>query len=163
MRRNITPHDFKAAMASFAAGVTVVTTVDDAGQAHALTATAFSSLSAEPPLCLVCVDKRSRAHGPLLARPFFAVSILDAAQQHISAQFATKNGDKFSGVAWRRGSITGCPIIDGALAQVECEVQTVYNGGDHDIFVGRLLSVAVTTGAPLVYFRGSYARLARES
>jgi flavin reductase (DIM6/NTAB) family NADH-FMN oxidoreductase RutF len=159
MSTSITGDEFKAAMASFAAGVTVVTTLDAAGKPHALTATAFSSLSAEPPLCLVCVDKRSRTHAPLVARKHFAVNILSSHQRAVSARFAGTDDDKFTGVAWSAGRMTGCPVIHDALATLECEVQSIYEGGDHDIFVGRLVAVQVRKGDPLVYFRGNYLGL----
>jgi len=159
----VTSEEFKAAMASFAAGVTVVTTLDSAGSPHALTATAFASLSKTPPLCLVCVDKRARAHGPLHACKRFAVNILSADQQALSAQFANGEDDKFGGVPWSAGPATGCPIVAGALAWFECELSDVHRGGDHDIFVGRLLAVSVREGDPLVYFRGGYASLRRSA
>jgi flavin reductase (DIM6/NTAB) family NADH-FMN oxidoreductase RutF len=159
MADGIKPADFKAAMASFAAGVTVVTTLDSTDGPQALTATAFSALSASPPLCLVCVDKRARAHPALLERKRFAVNILSATQRALSLQFSNRTGDKFAGVDWSRGPATGCPLIPGSLAFVECETVEVYGGGDHDIFVGRLLDVKVRDGEPLVYFRGSYAAL----
>jgi flavin reductase (DIM6/NTAB) family NADH-FMN oxidoreductase RutF len=155
----VSTEDFKAAMASFAAGVTIVTTLDRSGRPAALTATAFSSLSATPPLCLVCVDKRASAHGPIREQGRFAVNILSAAQAALSSKFATRSADKFADVAWQPGPLTGCPIIEGALSRVECELVEVYDGGDHDIFVGRLLSVEVSDGKPLVYWRGDYASL----
>ena len=157
----VTSEEFKAAMASFAAGVTVITTLDSAGSPHALTATAFASLSKTPPLCLVCVDKRARTHAPLVDFRRFAVNILSANQEAISAQFANAEDDKFDGVSWSNGPATGCPIVAGALAWFECEVSDIHQGGDHDIFVGRLLAVTVREGEPLVYFRGAYASLGR--
>ena len=163
MAERMMPTDFRAAMASFAAGVTVVTTLDSTDGPQALTATAFSSLSASPPLCLVCVDKRARAHPALIASKRFAVNILSATQRALSARFSNPTGDKFAGVDWSRGPVTGCPLIPGSLAFVECETVEVYEGGDHDIFVGRLLDVKVREGEPLVYFRGSYAALAADS
>ena len=158
---SVSTEDFKAAMASFAAGVTIVTTLDRGGRPAALTATAFSSLSATPPLCLVCVNKRASAHAALRERRRFAVNVLCAAQAALSAKFAAKSADKFADVAWRPGSLTGCPIIEGALSRFECELVEVYDGGDHDIFVGALLSVEVSDGKPLVYWRGDYASLRR--
>lgn len=152
--------DFKAVMASFAASVTVVTTVDPHGTPHALTATAFSSLSQDPPLCLVCVKRGSRAHGPMRVGRRFAVNILAAGQEHVSAHFAASRADKFADVKWTAGPATGCPLLPDALAWVECEVADIFAGGDHDIFVGRLLTTDVRDGAPLVYFRGRYATLA---
>jgi len=163
MAEGMMPADFRAAMASFAAGVTVVTTLDSRDGPHALTATAFSSLSASPPLCLVCVDRRARAHPALMASKSFAVNILSTAQRALSTRFSDPTGDKFAGVDWSRGRVTGCPFIPGSIAFVECETVKIYDGGDHDIFVGRLLDVNVRDGEPLVYFRGAYAALAGSS
>lgn len=155
----VTDQEFKAAMASFAAGVTIITTIDDDGAPHALTATAFSSLSLNPPLCLVCIDKRAKTYRPLLMRRSFAVSILSADQQELSAHFATPIQDKFAAVSWRLGDVTACPIIEGALAWMECHVVEVHSGGDHDIFIGHVCSVHVSEGTPLVYWRGKYSSL----
>jgi flavin reductase (DIM6/NTAB) family NADH-FMN oxidoreductase RutF len=156
----VTAEDFKRAMASFAAGVTVVTTIDGERAPHALTATAFSSLSKTPPLCLVCVDRQARAHAPLLATRRFAINFLRAGQVALSERFADPNMDqKFGGVDWFEGAATGCPILAGALCSIECELREVHAGGDHDILVGGLLAVSVHEGAPLIYFRGAYATL----
>lgn len=151
--------EFKAAMASFAAGVTIVTTLDQDGVPYALTATAFSSVSLNPPLCLVCIDKRSKPYKPLVLNGHFAVNILSAEQERLSAQFAASVAERFAGVEWSPGAVTGCPIIHGALAWLECEVVEVYAGGDHDIFIGQLRTVRVHHGAPLVYWRGRYSSL----
>lgn len=156
---SVRAEDFKAAMASFAAGVTVVTTMDERNCPQAMTATAFSSVSASPPLCLVCVDKRARTYQPLLLKGCFAVNILCSEQQSLSARFAAPIADRFAGVGWRPGNVTGCPVLDGALAFMECQVTEVHSGGDHDIFLGRVASVEVRAGAPLVYWRGSYSSL----
>ncbi len=159
MTTAVTAEEFKAAMASFAAGVTIVTTLDASGLPQAMTATAFSSVSMSPPLCLVCIDKRARPYRPLLLSGSFAVNILSAEQQALSAKFASAASDRFEGVDWRHGDITGCPLIDGALAWMECRVVEVHSGGDHDIFLGQLASVQVRDGSPLVYWRGSYSSL----
>jgi len=159
MADSVTAADFKAAMASFAAGVTVITTLDATGKPQALTATAFSSLSKDPPLCLVCIDKLARAHASLLNRRSFAVNILSAQQKQLSARFAVSAPEKFDGVRYSSGPRTGCPLVEGALAWIECEIVSVHGGGDHDIFVGRLLQVTVNAGKPLVYWRGAYAAL----
>lgn len=150
---------FKAAMASFAAGVTVVTTIDEQGLPQAVTATAFSSVSLDPPLCLVCIDRRARTYRPLLYKRSFAVNILRAEQEWLSNRFASAIPDRFASVSWVPGEITGCPLIEEALASMECEVVEVHTGGDHDIFLGSPTSVRVHDGAPLVYFRGNYSSL----
>ena len=158
----VTPEQVRSAMASFAAGVTVVTTLEADGSPQGLTATAFSSVSMQPPLCLVCLDHRSRTFTALTEKKRFAVSMLKHSQEPVSNQFAAAEGDKFADVPWTPGQVTGCPLIDGALASVECEVESVHRAGDHDIFVGRIVSIAVGDGMPLVYFRGAYAELMPE-
>ncbi len=151
--------DFRAAMGSFAAGVTVITTLDESGAPQAVTATAFSSVSLSPPLCLVCIAKRTRTYRPMLMKGSFAVNILRAEQEWLSARFASSVTDRFASVDWEPGEITGCPIIEGALVWMECQVVEVHSGGDHDIFLGTPRSVRVHEGAPLVYWRGSYSSL----
>ena len=157
MAKSIDKDAFKAVMGSFAAGVTVVTTVDADGKRWGLTATAFSSVSMDPPLGLVCVDKRAGSHGVLSTSGKFAVSLLTDAQMDLSNSFASRTDDKFEGVAWHPGEVTGCPVLDDALAWMECEVADVFPGGDHDIFVGRLVASGMGEGKPLVYWRGKYA------
>jgi flavin reductase (DIM6/NTAB) family NADH-FMN oxidoreductase RutF len=146
-------------MGSFAAGVTVITTLDESGVPQAVTATAFSSVSLTPPLCLVCIAKRTRAYHPLLLKGHFAVNILRAEQEWLSARFASSVADRFASVVWEPGAVTGCPLIEGALVSLECQVVEVHSGGDHDIFLGSPRSVRVHEGAPLVYWRGSYSSL----
>jgi flavin reductase (DIM6/NTAB) family NADH-FMN oxidoreductase RutF len=146
-------------MASFAAGVTIVTTTDPSGDPEALTATAFSSVSVSPPLCLVCIDRRARPHRPLLMKGAFAINILSSEQEALSARFAAPLADRFAGVNWQPGEVTRCPIITGTLAYMECHVAEVHSGGDHDIFLGRVASVRVGDGTPLVYWRGRYSSL----
>jgi flavin reductase (DIM6/NTAB) family NADH-FMN oxidoreductase RutF len=159
----VSKDDFKAVMGSFAAGVTVVTTVDGEGRKWGLTATAFSSLSMDPPLCLVCVGKNAGSHGALTAAKKFAVNLLTADQEHLSNHFASRKDDKFAEVEHSAGEATGCPLLSGALASMECEVTDILPGGDHDIFVGKLVSSAVSDGTPLMYWRGKYRQLPADS
>ena len=108
--------DFKRAMGSFAAGVTIVTTVDDGGKVWGLTATAFSSVSKSPPLCLVCVSHAADAYPAIAASRRFAVNVLSAEQEALSARFAEHGVDKFADVEWTPGPATGSPLLAGALA-----------------------------------------------
>jgi len=160
MASSFVPIDqFRDAMASFAAGVTIITTLDAQGTPQAATATSFSSVSMSPPLCLVCIDRRGRTHAPLLVHGCFAVNILRADQEWLSARFASSIPDRFADVAWQPGESTGCPVLEGALASMECRIAEVHSGGDHDIFLGRPASVRVSGGSPLVYWRGRYRDL----
>ena len=157
--RKVAAARFKAAMGSFAAGVTIITAVDEAGAPQGMTATAFSSVSLSPPLCLVCVNEQARTCQSILSRGYFAVNMLCADQHELSARFASALADKYVGVAWMRGANTHCPLLVGALARIECEVQGVHAAGDHCVIVGQPLSIDVADGSPLVYWRGSYSSL----
>lgn len=156
----VTKDEFKAVMGCFAAGVTVITSSDATGRHSGLTATAFTSLSMEPPLCLVCIDKRAGSHAAMTENKKFAVNLLNDAQEELSNRFASRREDKFDGVAWAPGGATGCPVFEEALASMECEVTSILPGGDHDIFVGEIKAVRVGEGKPLVYWKGAYGDVA---
>jgi flavin reductase (DIM6/NTAB) family NADH-FMN oxidoreductase RutF len=152
---------YRKVIGAFATGVTVVTTEVD-GRYHGFTANAVCSVSLEPLLLLVCVDKRANAHGELARAAAFAVNILTDQQQELSNLFA-KTGEPSNeglrGVAFRRGR-SGAPLIDGALAALECETYRALDAGDHTIYLGRVLEGDVDTHArPLLYYLGSYRRL----
>jgi len=156
MADNISADEFKAVMGKFTAGVTVVTTVAADGNLHGLTATAFTSLSMDPPLCLVCIDKKTGSHGPLTESKKFAVNILNDGQEDVSNTFAFGKGDRFAEVKHEKGPATGCPVFPEALAWMDCEVSDILSGGDHDIFVGTIKGVHVSDGSPLAFFGGAY-------
>ena len=157
---------FRRAMSRFATGVTVVTTTDSSGGPHGLTVNSFTSVSLEPPLVLFCLDREAGCFDVFAKATKFAVSILSSDQSTLSDRFARIVGDRFNGAAYRIGAI-GCPIIVGALAAVECEIAQRHDGGDHEILVGRVLEICDEESrddddaavAPLLYYRGGYARL----
>jgi flavin reductase (DIM6/NTAB) family NADH-FMN oxidoreductase RutF len=158
------PDLFRKIMGNFATGVTVVTTDVD-GRLHGFTANAVSSLSLDPLLFLVCVDKKANAHAELHKAKHFGVSMLGAEQADVSNKFA-KTGlpedGSLRGVAFHRGE-TGVPLIDGCIACLECEVHDRLEGGDHTIVIGRVVAGCVAPDdavPPLVFFRGRYRRLA---
>jgi len=155
----IDKEEFRRVLSHFASGVTVVTTVAADGTAHGLTATAFTSVSLEPPLVLVCIDKRAESHPHFRRGRAFAVNFLAAEDEHLSRRFAVSGGDKFSDVAVRPG-LEGVPVLRDALGCVECRTLEVFEGGDHSIFLGRVEAGAAREGEPLLYFRGRYRRLA---
>jgi len=155
----VDPADFRRALGQFAAGVTVVTTRDGHGRSLGLTVTAFASVSLEPPLVLVCVDHRSEAHGGFRHAGLFGVSILAEGQEEVSRRFAGGGAAKFKGVDLDKGE-TGVPLVPGALAHLECRVSGTHVAGDHTIYVGEVLSVAVRPGRPLLYHDRDYRRLA---
>ena len=154
----LTPTEFRNALRSFAAGVTVVTTRDPEGHPSGLTASAFTSVSLEPPLVLVCVDHGATAHPDFRACGRFAVNVLRREQEALSRQFAASGGDKFRGVPHHDGK-SGLPLLDGALATLECRLVDAHEAGDHTIFIGEVEVASVAGGRPLVYFHGAYHSL----
>jgi flavin reductase ActVB len=155
----LTSTEFRAALRSFATGVTVVTTRDRSGRPSGLTASAFTSVSLDPPLILVCVDHAATAYPDFQSRGWFAVNVLRREQEGLSRRFATSGTDKFEGVACHE-SPAGLPLLDDALATLECRIVEAHEAGDHTIFVGRVEATEVTSGRPLVYFHGAYQSLA---
>jgi flavin reductase (DIM6/NTAB) family NADH-FMN oxidoreductase RutF len=151
--------EFRHALSHFASGVTVVTTCDADARPQGLTASAFTSVSLDPPLVLVCVDHKAQSYPALRESPRFAINILATDQQDVSRRFATTGFDKFESVPFRWSSL-GLPLLDGALAYLECTTANRHPAGDHTIFVGLVEQVTVTAGQPLLYFRGQYSRLA---
>ena len=154
----ISAKDFRHAMGHFATGVTVVTSVDEAGEPVGTTANAVSSLSLDPPLVLVCFDHSSLTLRAIRAHGAFVVNVLAAPQQHLSANFARRGlAAAWDGVRHRPGP-TGSPRLHGVLAALECTVENRLPGGDHEIVVGRVRDVEIGEDsiAPLLYWRGSY-------
>jgi flavin reductase (DIM6/NTAB) family NADH-FMN oxidoreductase RutF len=152
--------NLRAVLGSFTTGVTVVTVGHPV--AHGMTANSFTSVSLEPPLVLVCVDRAAAMHRALLASAAFAVSVLSADQEGIARYFAgprPHGAAQFDRVRWSPGDLTGAPLIGGALAWFECGLWRAYDGGDHSIFVGRLLSVRRCDAEALVFFSGRFQRL----
>jgi 3-hydroxy-9,10-secoandrosta-1,3,5(10)-triene-9,17-dione monooxygenase reductase component len=160
----ISAANLRRAMGCFATGVTVVTTRQKDGSPCGLTASAVTSVSLDPPLILVCVDKKAESYPHFAPAGVFAVNVLDEDQQAISSRFATSGGDKFTGLAYRWGE-TGAPILDQRLAYLECRIVHAYEGGDHVVYVGEVERAEAGAGRPLLYYRGSYGALAdsRES
>ena len=143
-------------MGHFATGVTVVTTrVGD--QMHGMTANAVTSLSLDPPLVLVCVEKRAAMFEHLRESRCFAMNILAENQQDISNRFAMKGPKEFGDLDWF-AETTGAPILRQSLAYADCKVVDIAPGGDHDIFIGQILGGGLLNAAekPLLYYAGAY-------
>jgi flavin reductase (DIM6/NTAB) family NADH-FMN oxidoreductase RutF len=150
---------FRQALAQFASGVTVVTTRDAGGEPLGLTVSAFSSVSLQPPLVLVSVDVGSEAHAGFRDAGVFGVSILAEGQDAVSRLFARPGRAKFLEVPMQLGP-HGLWMVPDALAHIECEVRAAHPAGDHILYLGEIVSLAVRPGRPLVYQRGGYRRLA---
>jgi flavin reductase (DIM6/NTAB) family NADH-FMN oxidoreductase RutF len=148
---------FRQAMGHFASGVTVVTTAAG-GELYGMTVSSFSSLSLNPPLILICIDKGVPSHDILKDAGRFVVNILEERQEHLSRRFATSASDKFKGVAWHTGKL-GLPVLANTLAVIECSLRDILDGGDHSIFIGEVVDAEIREGAPLLYYRRGYHEL----
>src|SRR5436190_20124173 len=149
----VSKDEFRRALSRFISGVSVVTTLGKDNRPAGITVSAFSSVSLEPPLVLACIDKRASLHDHLTEGSHFAVNILAEDQQDISRLFASKDEDRFIGGGYRWG-VSGAPLLDGALAYIECRVVHAYPGGDHTIIVGEVESTSINEHKPLAYYRG---------
>ena len=151
----VTPDEFRAALSRFPSGVTVVTTRGSDGQLHGITVSAFCSVSLEPPLILVCVEKAASSHRALHESGTFVVNILSENQRDLSEHFASQLDNKFQTVKYHEG-IHGLPVLAGIAANLECTLHAAYDGGDHTIFVGSIENVTVNDVRPLAYLHGDY-------
>lgn len=154
---------FKACLGRFASGVTVVTVAGEDGD-HGMTASAFSSVSLDPPLVLVCVGNGKETHAAVTAAGAFAVNILSDRQVSVSNRFAgwwPQGGSKWADLAIDRAPSSGAAWIGGALANLDCSLHAAHEAGDHTIFIGRIEHARLVDPpaeglAPLLYFSGSY-------
>ncbi|MFA4939429.1 flavin reductase family protein [Brevundimonas sp.] len=153
------PRTLRDALGCFATGVTVVTTLDEAGQPVGLTANSFSSVSLDPPLILFCLARSSTNVERFRQAQHFAINVLHIGQQPTSGVFARSHADRFQDVAWETWD-TGAPILSGALASFECDAEQIVEAGDHLVIIGRVTRARFEPRRdPLLYFRGKYRRL----
>lgn len=157
----IDPKELRLLMGQFATGVTVITTRDDTGRPYGLTANAFTSLSLDPPLVLICIDRKAETFSHFYASRCFVVNVLTEEQTDLSTRFAKSGGFKFEGLAYETNA-SGVPILDGTLAHLECALIDTHDAGDHVIHVGEVENFAVRGGRPLLFFQGRYRQLAGE-
>ena len=155
-------HDARAlrnAFGCFTTGVTVVTTLAADGRRVGLTANAFTSVSLDPPLALICIDLKSSCLTALDAAGLFTVNVLHADHQALARQFTRKTGDRFEGVETEAWS-TGAPILPGCMANFECVTHQAFDAGDHRVYVGRVVKLRYDPDhEPLVYLQGQFRRV----
>lgn len=152
------PDPFRAALTRFPSGVTVVTTRDQDGTPWGFTASSFCSLSAEPPQVLVCLANDADCYAAFRDGEAFAVNVLAADQEDVARLFATKGADKFGQGAFRQGT-RGLPVLDGAVAVLECRVADRLPGGDHTILVGDVQEATAREGDPAIYCDRTFREL----
>ena len=155
----IDPSEFRRVLGHFPTGVTIVTTRDEQGGPCGLTVSAFASVSLDPTLVLVCIERNSDSHDCIQRAGVFAVNVLEEGKgESLSRRFATWGvHDKFVGLAFG-DQLTGAPVLEAALAWVDCRVTQLHPAGDHTIFVGEVVAADAREGRPLVYYRGGYGR-----
>ena len=147
---------FREVLGHFATGVTIVTALEE-GVPVGFSCQSFAALSLDPPMVVLAPARTSTSWPRIRAAGSFCVNILGEHQEAVCRAFAISGGDKFSGVGWRPG-ITGAPVIDNSLAVVECELGDIFEGGDHEIVIGRVVALDVGQGGPLLFYRGGFGR-----
>ncbi|MFJ7733461.1 flavin reductase family protein [Lysinibacillus sp. NPDC097231] len=150
---------FRSAMGKFATGVTVITT-NVKGDIHGMTANAFMSVSLDPKLVVISIGEKASMLKHIQQSGTFTINILSAQQQELSMLFAGQIKEKRD---VKFGDLQGAPTIEGAIAQVSCEVASTYMEGDHTLFIGRVKNIHIEDGEPLLFFNGQYGALSIET
>jgi 3-hydroxy-9,10-secoandrosta-1,3,5(10)-triene-9,17-dione monooxygenase reductase component len=149
---------FRSVLGYFATGVTIITAVDG-DDPVGIAANSFTSLSLDPPLILFCVAHSSSTWPRIERAGTFAVNILGEDHEALSQLFAKKGADRFGQTPWRIG-VSGAPVLEEAIAYVDCRFEAEYPGGDHKIIVGRVLDLDMREGArPLLFYKGGYEKM----
>ncbi len=153
--------EFRKVLGHFPTGVTVVAAVAD-GKPAGLAVGSFFSVSLDPPLVGFCVGRSSSSWALIRDAGHFVVNVLGDSQDALSGRFSSKVEDKFEGLDWSPAVATGGPRLAGCLAHIDCTLESIYDGGDHDIVVGRVQALGVdpSEDGPLLFFRGAYGKLA---
>ncbi len=160
IQQTIDSATFRAVMGRFATGVTVVTTCNGS-QRYGITVNAFCSVSLDPPLVLVCIDRTSKVHDVMATAGIFAVNLLSEDQEDLSTCFAGNSDERYRNFCHADSHVeaTGAPVLDSALGYVDCRIVNIFPGGDHDIFIGQVESLGANDSGPLLYYRSRYHRL----
>jgi flavin reductase (DIM6/NTAB) family NADH-FMN oxidoreductase RutF len=156
--RGVEPPLFRQLLGRFATGVTVLTTRTPGGEPIGMTASSVASVSLDPPLVLVSVDRHHEMHAALEAASYFVLNILAADQEALSRRFAADEPDRFQGVGFHPNK-QGIAVLEGVVAHIDCEKQSAIPAGDHTVFIGLVIGGSVTERRPLLYYRGGYAGL----
>ena len=156
------PRQFRNALGQFPTGVVIATARTAAGQLIGMTLSSFNSVSLDPPLILFSVLRQAHGFALWQTADRYAVNVLNEEQEQVSNQFARAKGDKWDGISPLTGD-TGVPMLPNAAVVFECQAHARFDGGDHEIFVGRVAAMhehAFNRGRPLVFFEGRYRQLA---
>jgi flavin reductase (DIM6/NTAB) family NADH-FMN oxidoreductase RutF len=151
---------FRSVLGRFASGVTVVTTLGQNGDDEGMTVSSFCSVSLDPPLVLMCIDREAAMYDSLAAASHFIVQILSESQEAIARRFSGPDPNRFEGIGYVRGA-RGIAILDDILAYIECRRVDSHEAGDHRIYVGEVEEAVTYEGRPLLRYRSGYAQLER--
>jgi flavin reductase (DIM6/NTAB) family NADH-FMN oxidoreductase RutF len=158
---SVTDDAFRQVLGTFATGVTIVTTASKEGVPYGLTVSAFTSVSLNPPMILVCLSNHLSGLSSFLEGGPFAVNILARGQEDLSQRFATKGSERQSHL--QKKGVSGAPVLEAALARLECSLEKTIEAGDHTVLIGRVehawVSDTASTRAPLIYYSGAYREL----
>lgn len=143
---------------TFATGVTVLTTRDADGKPVGMTANSFTSLSLDPALVLITINKDASLYNTFMEADFFGINILSEHQEYLSRQFSRKNIDRFEGVSFETG-VTGAPLLPETIGFFDCAVSNIYDGGDHTIIIGEVKDGDARDKNPLVFYKGRYTNI----
>lgn len=149
------PARFRELCGRYVTGVTVATAMDSSGRPVGMTVNSFTSVSLAPPLVSMSIDQSAELFDLLTATPRFALNVLQHDQEGLSRWFADARLDRFAGIGFRI-SPRGNPVLDGALAVIECETHAQFRAGDHTIVIGKVVDGQTHSGRPLLYYRGGY-------
>jgi flavin reductase (DIM6/NTAB) family NADH-FMN oxidoreductase RutF len=149
---------FRKTCGRFATGVVIATVTGSDGNPYGLTVNSFTSVSAAPPLVLICIDYRSTVLAQFRSSTWFCVNVLTDMQEELSVRFSQRIPDRFEGLAWTKGE-SGTPVLEGCLASMECSVVQTVESGDHAVFIAEVVHARISEGRPLVYFGSEYRRL----
>ncbi len=155
MERGPSVEEFRRAMRHFPTGVTVVTSVRE-GEPRGVTVSAFASVSLEPPLVLICINREARSYLYISSSKVFCVNVLAGDQRALAERFAGKIRERqFDGVEYDIGG-SGAPVLRGTVSHLDCEVAQEHRAGSHSIFIGRVISCVSRPGSPLGYYNSAY-------
>lgn len=158
--RGVDAPQFRQLLGRFATGVTVLTSRGASGDPVGMTASSIASVSLDPPLVLVSVDKSNEMHAAMEAGTHFVLNILSAEQEALSRRFAELEANRFRGVSYRENE-RGIAVLEGVVAHIECEKHSAVPGGDHTVFFGLVVGGHATDRRPLLYYRGGYTGMSR--
>ena len=151
---------FRKCCARFATGIAVATVTGEDETPLGLTVNSFTSVSCCPPLVLICIDYRCNILPAFRASSYYGINFLAQDQRSLSVRFSQREADRFDGIDWKRG-VTGVPLIEGCLGQLECCVSQTVEAGDHAILIAEVITADWREGDPLVYYGSSYRQLSR--